>query len=498
MARRDDTLEAVCARWAHTRDASARVVRAPPAHGIALRLRGGHDAVLSLPGWAARGAAAAEDDTHEGLELRLYRGGAATSRPPLLLHARAVLSGETAVLFDARDAAATAAAEEPDAASRWLDAAQARLWGELPRRADALARLSTVLDALWEASEPAALDELFARAAAAEAAEAAAARAAAQVARVQGEELEVVLSIALRHARHALSLVDVLACRETCVAWCRAASEPACFACLALPPRTTPDLLRAWLRLAAGDSVAWKRVRAAAEAAGALAPARGVRALDASCCETLGYAELLPAVRAAAPTLTSLRLYELACVADARRPGIIVMPSQLAQLAAAAPALRQVRVCSVRARSLHQIQDILGLYTAWAQAEGARGVELTIEALSIDLSAHWLSGPRTSERDRRSSDFLASCSLAEQMCATVAAALKLSAAATRTAAMRVAVRLPARLRALAQPTEAELRVHAALLSRPARVTAAQLAERCERLRVALQFGGDARLQLEMV
>ena len=376
--------DVVCETWAHTHDATAAVVRGP-APGIALRLRGGHQAVLALPGWAARGPACAADD--DGVELCLLDGASSQ----LLLHCRALLCDDVAVLLDARDGAAD------DAPARWVRAASERLAGQLPGRGDALARLIVVLDALWDASERETLDKLFAAAADAAAAVAARAaaeravqRAAAEVGRVSGEQMMEVLRTVLRHALDTFTTVDILACRATCVPWCRAASDPACFARLTLPAGSEAPRLRAWLRLAAGDCSTWAR-ELAEHAAHTTVPAKHAPVvfagtqLDLTSCESIEYAELLREAQRAAAVLTSLRLHRLEVTGLPRpAPGVLI-PAQLRSLLVAAPLLRDICVSRITMHRVHESTALAGALERWAQAEGAQAM-LCLEELVIDAT----------------------------------------------------------------------------------------------------------------
>jgi hypothetical protein len=440
----------VCERWARGHDAASCVVRARPAHGVALRLRGGYEAVLALPGWAAHGAAVAEAD--EGVELRILR---AAVTPSLLLHARVALSGAVAVLFDAREDQGAATAE-PDAAARWLTAAQALLdaAGELPSHADGLTRLVAVLEALWDASSQTLLGELFARPAAAEAMQ--------QVDSdfISGDVLEEVLTYTLRHARDALSLIDVYACRQTCHAWCRVASDPVCYARVALPPVANGLMLRAVVALAAGECIAWRKQAAALAAAG-MPQQRpfGVQKLDVAACERIGYAALLCATRAASATLTSLRLREVAySTVTAAPPYVIVLPAQLQALKAAAPGLNDVRVASFTAPSMHAAEALL---------RDAPALSLRLGTLTIEASA---------ALHREPGSFDNMCWVAERFCRSYGDRL-LNGAATRDAT-RIVLRMPAKLRGGQQ------HAHRSIAG-------------VERLREAMAlFSGDPRVQVE--
>ena len=392
--------DAVCERWAQTHDATAAVVNAP-APGIALILRGGHRAVLSLPGWAARGPACAADD--DGIEIRLCRDGDAPRWALPLLHCRALLADEVAVLFDAREGAAD------DAQARWVHAATEKLAGQPPLRGGALARLIVVLEALWEVSTSGLLDELFAAAAAVATtvaaevrARRAAKRAAAEAGRESGDRTSEILSIVLRNDSVAatLSTVDVLACRATCSPWCRVASDPACFARLKIPADSEPPRLRAWLHLAAGNSAAWSSVMATHPANHAVQAwhtptvVTGTQ-LDLTRCESIAYAELLRETRHAAAVITSLRLLRLKVTGvPCTAPGVLI-PAQLRSLAVAAPLLRDIVVCRIAVSCKREFAALVSSLESWAHAEDVRRVELRFEELVIDATkeGNWLQLP---------------------------------------------------------------------------------------------------------
>lgn len=372
--------EAVCADWANTHDASARVVFTP-APAVALRLRG-HDAVLELPGTSA--------NDEEGVVLRLRRACAVAAEPPLL-DCCALLTGDFALLVDVRDSA------EDDDASRWVQAAQALLGVELPARFNATQRLFVVLEALWDAADAATLVQLFAVAAAAAAAAAAdaaaaalAARNAAQAGRGSGDDLEEVLRVVLVHARDAFAVPDILACRAACRSWCRAASNPDCYMRLELPAGATAAHLRAWLRLAVGDCGSWTRQKAELPASvrsdTSPKPALGVQMLDLVACESIAYGDLLPVAQSMATTLTALRLRRIMITARVElRPGVHLLTSAMLQgLVAAAPKLKDIAIPRINTHQAHELAVLSRAFSAWAAAEGARGVALRLGELVID------------------------------------------------------------------------------------------------------------------